>query len=631
MHPLLLFLLLSLLFFFSSLSFSSSSSSSSVSYLGCYRDSLEVSNRLLSFVQYINTTGFSPSSCIHYCSSFGYAYSGIEWQIECYCGKEKPKDEMKIEEQRCDMECKVKNEGEEEEGREGRTEKCGGSLALSVYFNPSASPLPIDSSRPLLCLVMILKNEAHTIASTLHSVLSIIDYWLILDTGSTDGTQSIIRSILSSVPGELHEEPFVDYGYTRNRILIIAKEKGERRPVFTLMLSADERVLNPVELREFVEEMRTAVGPMHGAYPLTMDTGIKFDSLRLARVDSEWRYKARVHEYLAPPSGPYIATYRPKKEIVILFNATDTERRYQSQFYIARILEEDLQKNENDTRSLYYLARTYGGVGNHSAAFHYYDLLAKRAEWDEEKYHGMVMKAIEARSLPHLFDWRTVQSFYLDAYAFKPSSMDALHSLAQYHFDSGRFDLSFLFALRAVLIPLPPNLQAVENVLLRPTAYLYEYEGERLLGFAAMEIKEWKQCIRSFTHVLKVKPEDNIVRARIGICKQKMKEKGETMEEETTACPSPPPPSDCPSSSSSSFVSPSPSTCNCTKACSLSSSLPFSLPSPSSSRLLLAFSQLRFIVQVALLAVFLLSFGLFCYHRYRYRFAPLLGESKLKV
>ena len=85
------------------------------------------------------------------------------------------------------------------------------------------------------------------------------------------------------------------------------------------MLSADERVENPQVMRDFLNDMRNAHGTMHNAYPVVMNTGIKFDSIRLARVDGGWRYRARVHEYLAPAQGPYVALYRSEKDIDVLF------------------------------------------------------------------------------------------------------------------------------------------------------------------------------------------------------------------------------------------------------------------------------------------------------------------------
>ncbi len=43
--------------------------------------------------------------------------------------------------------------------------------------------------RPLLCLTMIVKDEASSIDRVLRNVLPQVDMWAILDTGSTDGTQ----------------------------------------------------------------------------------------------------------------------------------------------------------------------------------------------------------------------------------------------------------------------------------------------------------------------------------------------------------------------------------------------------------------------------------------------------------
>ena len=93
-------------------------------------------------------------------------------------------------------------------------------------------------------------------------------------------------------------------------------------------------------------------------------------------------------------------------------------------------------------------------------------------------YHGLTMKAIEAKFIDTI-SWKERQTMFLDAINYKPSSMDAMHSLAQDHFDSGRFHLAYLFIHRAVHLTPPPGLVTVENVLLRPTQYLYDYEGYR--------------------------------------------------------------------------------------------------------------------------------------------------------
>jgi hypothetical protein len=108
--------------------------------------------------------------------------------------------------------------------------------------------------------------------------------------------------------------------------------------------------------------------------------------------------------------------YRPVPEIRVNFIATDSDRRFKSQYFIISILEDEVHKNPKDTRyavmvsvvearcqsvfvvahcdlffcpchsSWFYLARTYSTVGNHSASIRSFRSLASISSWDEEIY-----------------------------------------------------------------------------------------------------------------------------------------------------------------------------------------------------------------------------------------------------
>ena len=54
---------------------------------------------------------------------------------------------------------------------------------------------------------MIVKDEASVIPRCLASVRKLIDYWIIVDTGSTDGTPEVVRKVMHEIPGELHQRP----------------------------------------------------------------------------------------------------------------------------------------------------------------------------------------------------------------------------------------------------------------------------------------------------------------------------------------------------------------------------------------------------------------------------------------
>jgi len=92
------------------------------------------------------------------------------------------------------------------------------------------------ANRQPLCLNMIVKNEAPVIARCLASLRPIIDYWVIVDTGSTDGTQDKIRTLMADLPGELHERPWRDFAHNRTEALELARPHGE----YVLIIDADD-------------------------------------------------------------------------------------------------------------------------------------------------------------------------------------------------------------------------------------------------------------------------------------------------------------------------------------------------------------------------------------------------------
>ena len=73
---------------------------------------------------------------------------------------------------------------------------------------------------------MIVKNESKIITRLLDSVISIIDFYCICDTGSTDNTCEIITEYFKNkndeminekiITGKIIHEPFINFEYNRN-------------------------------------------------------------------------------------------------------------------------------------------------------------------------------------------------------------------------------------------------------------------------------------------------------------------------------------------------------------------------------------------------------------------------------
>jgi len=74
-----------------------------------------------------------------------------------------------------------------------------------------------------ICMISMFKNEAKNIESMLESVAPYIDYWILQDNGSTDGTPEIVKAWQEkhNIPGFVYqvEEGWVNFGWNRDHLL----------------------------------------------------------------------------------------------------------------------------------------------------------------------------------------------------------------------------------------------------------------------------------------------------------------------------------------------------------------------------------------------------------------------------
>lgn len=417
-------------------------------YIGC-NDGYTVQQPDSDGLLFLHDQLMSTEYCEKQCSERNYSYMLLHNHFECWCSNTYDIYGSASNNKLCNTTCS------------GNIQQiCGGTRYYSIYsITPSGIPYSRwsmnSSTRPLLGLLMIVKDESHTLSHTLQSLIPYIDIYFILDTGSTDGTQQVVASTLSRIPGEIHESEFIDYGTSRNNILQIAQDGGTMKysPIFSLMLSADETVYNVADLYEFCVQHQHNTGALHHAYSIQLDAGWRFDALRLSRTDDGWRYVGAVHEALMSPDNDILSSPIRIPNVYIKFIVTDSERRDKREQRIRSILEREKVNNINDTRTSFYLARTYSNLHMYNESLHEFRHRVSLGGWREEIYESLY--AIGWVQLQLNYSWSIIHNSWLRAYQYSPERAEPLYAISQHLYNQLQYPLAHMYSCRCIELSYP--------------------------------------------------------------------------------------------------------------------------------------------------------------------------------
>ncbi|MGQ0846298.1 MAG: tetratricopeptide repeat-containing glycosyltransferase [Sporichthyaceae bacterium] len=291
-------------------------------------------------------------------------------------------------------------------------------------------------------LCMIVKDESHVLERCLTSVRGLIDHWTIVDTGSTDGTQDLIRELLADVPGVLLERPWRNFGHNRSEALAAAREHAD----YSFVIDADEVLAVPAGFR-----WPTLDADVVHLTHRTGDTTYWRGSLVANRLP--WRYEGVLHEYLEADAPTTV--HRLDGPVVHgLFDGGRSRNVTTAEKYArdARVLEQALLEEPDNARYRYYLARSYRDSGQHEQALAAYRRRAAMGGFAEEVYDSLYWIAKLMERAAEVLD---VAAAYLKAWEARPSRAEPLVALARYARLQKRFALGRMVSAQALAIPRP--------------------------------------------------------------------------------------------------------------------------------------------------------------------------------
>lgn len=224
--------------------------------------------------------------------------------------------------------------------------------AVSVSGSGSGSAVPV------IGLVMIVKNEEAVIERALRSAFpSFVTTYVIVDTGSTDRTKEIIRSVLADVSGGLLvDRPWVDFGTNRSEALALC----DGRMDWAIMMDADDSLAGVAPPASFWTETEA------DAYNMCLHHSVlRHQRTQVFRTNRGWRYKGVVHEF-PDSAGRLIKDIPPNMYIETRcegVRSRDPEKFTKDAAALEKELATECATHCVTHRTLFYLAQSYRDAG----------------------------------------------------------------------------------------------------------------------------------------------------------------------------------------------------------------------------------------------------------------------------
>ncbi|MDQ7040296.1 MAG: glycosyltransferase family 2 protein [Rhodothermus sp.] len=267
--------------------------------------------------------------------------------------------------------------------------------------------MPHDSARPLLSLCMIVKNEAEYLETCLKLARPHVDEIVVIDTGSTDGTQDIARRY-----ADVFEEIEWPNSFAAARNYSLERASGQ----YILILDGDEYIADPYGwqlIRSVLTERHVATLRLKLRNLLPPQSLVQADVIYQERIfpnDPMLRYERKIHNQIVDSIKLYIRKKGGEVidlpvEIIHLGYAHSEEKTKEK--YLPRIplLESEYVEAKNEAMKYYYafqLGVTFYVLQEYEKALDYfkrinYYVMDQMNEWNS--FYAQLLAAQTALKL----------------------------------------------------------------------------------------------------------------------------------------------------------------------------------------------------------------------------------------
>jgi tetratricopeptide (TPR) repeat protein len=323
---------------------------------------------------------------------------------------------------------------------------------------------------PSICLNMIVKNESKIIERLLNSVLPIIDFICICDTGSTDNTVELIENFMkrNKLQGEVFSEPFRNFGYNRS----IALKRADKWGDYALLLDAD-MILNisPEFSKKDLKDEAYQIMQQH--------VDMKYYNTRLVKTKIGIECVGVTHEHYDYPKGSLLTTLKTLSILDISDGGSKSDKFERDVF----LLTEGLKLEPLNSRYYFYLANSYKNLNRFEEAIKNFKKRIEFGGWHEEVYLSIFEIGNCYKGLGRM---KKATQYWMNAWDFHPKRSESLYELVSYYRNSGKNNLAQHFCNLGRSIPFPKD----DILFIKSSVYdfLFDYEQTVLYFYSKLPI-----------------------------------------------------------------------------------------------------------------------------------------------
>lgn len=350
-----------------------------------------------------------------------------------------------------------------------------------------------------ICLNCIVKNEANVIERMLKTTIGLIDYYVIVDTGSTDGTQDIIKNFYDkhNIKGKIINHEWVNFGNARNKAIAEAKlfkEENNIDKMWCCWIDADEQFIKTDKFD--VNILKTSINNCKSANIYVHYGSMLYFRKQFFNLKYDWEWIGPLHEVLVlknEKDSVYVidsnlTTFVSKDGSS--WTSTSIEEKYSNH---AKIFEDYCSiPEQREARWVFYMAQSYRDAGtsyiksedpeedklrlerskhNIEQSIKYYTERTKMSDgfWEEIYYSYLMIAQLKARLTYNLYE---VINAYLDCGKTNPERVEHLMPIILYYQQIKDYETAYIYSLRANQVD--GQLPKKSSLFLDPDLYLWK-------------------------------------------------------------------------------------------------------------------------------------------------------------